>query len=759
VSGDVPVPGELAPGTVIAGYRVEAPIGAGGMAAVYRARDERLPRAAALKVIAPQWAGDPVFRKRFIAESRAAAKVDHPNVIPVYKAGEDGDVLFLAMRLVAGGDLTGVLHREGPRGLAPGRALELLEPVASALDAAHAAGLVHRDVKPANILIDTGPGVPGGAEHVYLSDFGITKDVQADADLTRTGQFLGTPFYAAPEQARGERGIDGRADQYALGCVAFQLLTGRPPFERDSDVAVLAAHLTDPPPALSRRRPDLPAAAGSVLARVLAKAPADRYPSCRDFTGALAAALAGTAGGPRSWAGRHRGVLISGAASAAMAAGAAALIVTLVVQGPNGTVGENTAGTGAAGPASTFPATPAPAVPAASAAPSPGPGVASNPSSASSFGQVGDQLGSLVATLANPGPVTLDSGTIQLAVAPDGTTLAAGDANGTVYLWNLSTRKRVASLPDPEPTLRALIPVTFSPIPLPSISLGPSGLVVVPPPTASATGNPNPYAPTGGIGQLAFAPGTDGGVLAAGDMDGSVYLWDTRAQAITGTLSPPGQVRSGSTYKLREVNAMAFSPGGSTLAVADIDGSVDLWSTASRAVFGTLPDRKGAFVESLAFAPDGTTLATGNGDGTITLWDIVTGKVIATLNDRDADEGVNALAFSPDGRILVAGDEDGSAYLWNVPARKLAGTLADPRGNEGVTAVAFAPDGKAVAVGNANGSVSVWLIASRTQAAGFFGPGAQGVSSLAFTPGGTLLADGDADGSVYLWRITAQEAK
>ena len=194
-------PGALAglrAGSPVAGYRLEARVGAGGMAVVFRARDQRLGRLVALKVLAPALAADEVFRRRFIAESRAAAAVDDPHIIPVYEAGEAGGVLFIAMRFVIGGDLRRVLQREGP--LPPGRAAEFLSPVASALDAAHGAGLVHRDVKPANILVDARPGRP---DHVYLSDFGVSKGAVSSVSLTGTGQFLGTPEYSAPEQVQG----------------------------------------------------------------------------------------------------------------------------------------------------------------------------------------------------------------------------------------------------------------------------------------------------------------------------------------------------------------------------------------------------------------------------------------------------------------------------------------------------------------------------------------------------------------------------
>jgi serine/threonine protein kinase len=273
---------EFRAGRPLGGYRLEEPIGAGGMAVVFRARDERLGRLVALKILARGVAEDQEFRRRFIAESRAAAKVEHPHIIPVYEAGEADGMLFIAMRFVVGGDLRRVLEREGA--LAPGRAVEFISPVASALDAAHRAGLVHRDVKPANILVDASPDRP---DHVYLSDFGVSKGALSSA--SRTGHFLGTPNYSAPEQIQG-LAVDG-SDQYALACVAYQLLTGEVPFERDQDMAVLYAHVSEPPPSLVARRPDLPSAADRVLARALAKAPENRYGCCREFAEALREAL------------------------------------------------------------------------------------------------------------------------------------------------------------------------------------------------------------------------------------------------------------------------------------------------------------------------------------------------------------------------------------------------------------------------------------------------------------------------------------
>jgi serine/threonine-protein kinase len=272
-------------GARIAGYRLEEKIGMGGMAVVFRAHDERLNRQVGLKILAPVLASDMAFRQRFIRESRAAAAVDDPNIIPVYEAGESEGVLFIAMRLVRGGDLRSLVARHGP--LPPDRAEWIVSAVASALDASHAAGLVHRDVKPANMLLDVRPGRP---DHVYLSDFGLTKGSLSSSSLTGSGHFLGTVDYAAPEQIQGGE-VDGRTDQYALGCAAFELLCGRPPFQRDQGLAAVYAHLSEPPPSLASLRTELPAKIDEVFARVLAKSPANRYSCCQEFADALRSAL------------------------------------------------------------------------------------------------------------------------------------------------------------------------------------------------------------------------------------------------------------------------------------------------------------------------------------------------------------------------------------------------------------------------------------------------------------------------------------
>lgn len=276
-------------GASVAGYRIEAVAGQGGMGVVYRARQVALDRVVALKLIAPELAREEGFRARFERESRIAASLDHPNVIPVYEAGSDGDRLFIAMRFVDGTDLGRMLAASGA--LEPRLAAELVAQAGSALDSAHARGLVHRDVKPANLLVT---GASGTRPHVYLTDFGLARRDGSSTALTTTGQWMGTPDYAAPEQIDGYD-LTGAADVYALGCVLFAALAGTPPFADRARMAKAGAHLHEPPPTLRSVAPSVPLAFEPVVARALAKRPEDRFASAGELGEAALAAAAAAA--------------------------------------------------------------------------------------------------------------------------------------------------------------------------------------------------------------------------------------------------------------------------------------------------------------------------------------------------------------------------------------------------------------------------------------------------------------------------------
>ena len=274
---------EAAIGSEIAGHRLEAVAGRGGMGVVYKATQLKLNRTVGLKLIAADLAADPSFRERFEHESEIAAQIEHPHVIPLYEAGEHDGQLYITMRYVEGTDLRAMIEREGA--LPPAKAADILAQVCGALDAAHARGLVHRDIKPANVLIAGTSEEP----YAYLTDFGLTKQAATSSGMTKTGMFVGTLDYIAPEQLQGAP-VDARADVYALGCLLYQMLTGQVPYPRDTEPAKMWAHMQEPPPPMSETAPHVPDAFDEVVGRAMAKTPDERYPSAGDLARATKAA-------------------------------------------------------------------------------------------------------------------------------------------------------------------------------------------------------------------------------------------------------------------------------------------------------------------------------------------------------------------------------------------------------------------------------------------------------------------------------------
>jgi serine/threonine protein kinase len=716
------LPGGFPTGAQVAGFRLERPLGRGGMAVVYLARDERLDRLVALKVLAPALAADEAFRTRFIRESRAAAAVDHPHIIPVFEAGEAGGVLFIAMRYVPGGDVGSIVRREGPLSL--GRAVSVIGQVGSALDAAHAAGLLHRDVKPGNMLVDGGLG---RAEHVYLADFGLSKKtLAASVGLTGTGQFLGTLDYVAPEQIQG-RAADGRTDQYGLACAAFELLAGAPPFQREEATAVIYAHLADPPPPVTSRRADLPPGLDEVLARALAKEPAGRYPCCRDFADALQRALGAAPPRPVVPAAEQpapdhpptqAAPASDGRAPAAGAAAGTASRPYAEASLPTQDIPIPAQPSGAGTAAPTVPAPPAASEPVADR-------TVSGPDS-------------YPATTASPGPHARDDDQPPAAPGPAAPQQATPQPPATAappsspsVSQALPKRRRVWLLAGAAAVIAAGVGV--------AVSRSGSGLPATMLSPATTLADPDGAS----VDAVAFGPG--GTTLAAGDGNGSIYLWDTATRSVTALLTDPGGGGA--------VDSVAFGPGETTLATGSGNGSTYLWDTSAASITGsvtaTLTDPGSKGVDSVAFGPGGTTLAAGDGNGSTYLWNTATGKITATLTDPGS-AGVNAVAFGPGGTTLATGDGNGSTYLWDTATGKLTATLTDP-GRTGVQSVAFGPGGTTLAAGDHDGSTYLWDTATRKLTATLTDPGRTGVQSVAFGPGGTTLATGDHDGSTYLW--------
>jgi serine/threonine protein kinase len=690
-------------------YRLVRELGRGGMGVVWLAEDQLVGRQVAVKELRPpQGLADQdraVHAQRALQEARSAARVHHPGAVELFDVlpgNQTDDAVYLIMELVEGPTLAEIIERGGPL---PGPqvaafGLQLL----SVLEAAHALGVVHRDVKPANIIIAAG--------QVKLTDFGIAHSV-GDPRLTRTG-VMGTQAYLAPELFESAP-ITPAADLWSLGATLYHATEGRGPFERATTGATLRAILIDDLPALACA-PPLAAAITGLLQRDPARratasqaraylgqvtglaAPQSPQPGPRPAQGRTSppgphpapagrpqptwqqarTTLSPSAppprqpvpgvpgpGGPRH--GRRLPIRLTVTAAALAAAVVAVVPVLMLRSGP------------------------------ASAHHRPRPRASASYPAAGSYPAV---------TLTDPGGSNSDAGVTSDAFSPDDKTLAVGDGDDRTYLWDVATQRITATLADP------------------------------------GTG-PHP-----GVDSVAFSP--DGQTLAVGDDNGSTYLWDPATRRIIATLTNPG--RKGG------VSSVAFSPDGQTLAVGEADGSTYLWDVTTGQLTAKLTDTGGSDdedVNSVAFSPDGQTLAAGDEDSITYLWNVATHQSITTLTDPAGSAGVISVAFSPDGQTLAVADGNGNTYLWDVAAGQLTGTLADPQDVGGdVESVAFSPDGKTLAFGDDNNTIYLWNMATRRIVDTLTDPGSNNsaVSPVVFSHDGKTLATGDED-STYLWKV------
>jgi DNA-binding beta-propeller fold protein YncE len=692
---------EFAIGSQVAGYRLDEQIGRGGMAVVYRAQDPRLDRPVALKILAPDLARDESFRQRFIRESRAAAAVDHPHIIPVFGAGEAAGVLFIAMRYVEGGDVGTLIDQAGPLPVA--RAVRIIAQVASALDAAHARGLVHRDIKPRNFLLDSSDG----ADHVYLSDFGLSKQALSSSHLTATGQFLGTLDYVAPEQIES-RPVDGRVDLYALACATFEMLSGSPPFKREQRLAVLWAQLSEPPPALTARRPDLPPAVDGVLAKAMAKSPDDRYPRCLDFVAALRDACGlgtgdlGTGDTPRIGtpspgpAGPVRGdgetVPQAGPPGPGGTEAGLAGVASASLAEPPGDAGPAQPGSppqlpgdaGPAQPASEPPGPPRPATEAARPAQLPGDAGPAQPDSParppddagpaqpdSAAQPAGEPAGpprpaTEAARRARPPREIIGPWTAAGAGARGaGTGGGAGAGGGSWTGWGAAAgtdpqgggREDQATQPGRQtrPGGREPSRSGWPPGPPPLAPLTPSG----PPP-----GRPRWRSPAALVVGCVAVLGLAGGAYAVTRGGGN-----TGTNTNTAALSPPGCLASNaSAPPLGNIRTNLVRVPGQPWAVVTAKGG---WS------FLTLPSGSGS---SIAVMRDGSGLSP---------------SFVRSIAVEGAPRGAT---ITPDGRYLLAGDNAGAVVIDVAQAEQggpnpIAGSLTSPGGSGG-DQVRLTPDGR-----------------------------------------------------------------
>jgi serine/threonine-protein kinase len=724
-----------AAGAVVAGYRLEDRIGEGGMAVVYRAHDVRLNRRVAVKLLAPALAGDPGFRQRFTGEALAAAAVDDPHIIPVFEAGEAAGVLFIAMRYVDGGDVLSLVRREGPLALA--RAAAIISPVASALDAAHAAGLVHRDVKPANMLLDVRPGRP---DHVYLSDFGLSKASLAASGLTGTGHFIGTLDYISPEQIEG-RPVDGRADQYALACAAFEMLAGQPPFPRDQGLAVVAAHLSTPPPPVSSRRPGLPAGVDEVLARALAKAPSDRFASCGDFAEALRAALG-----------------LAPYDDTGSAARPARRTPTQVATPP-------------AKPAAV---TPDPSAvtsePADSSRPRPGAGDV--PRTGSAPGREGAWAATVDASQAGVRPrrepVPSAPGPRPEPGYPAAGVAAPVPRPDQVKGWRPNRRVSVIAAAGAALAAAAIIAVVISlgstPTGHRSASTGhgsastghgstPTGhgstpiALVLPPSTAYVTNYlGNTVTPidvaTGTAGSPITGVNNPGAIATAPDGK-TAYVTSFFGDAVTPIDLATGSVGTPIVVG-NDPEAIAITPDGKTAYVvispdngnSNGNGAVTPIDLATGSVGH--PIQVGNEPDAIAITRDGATAyVVNNGSGTVTPIDLATGSAGTPIQVGNQPD---AVAFTPDGQTAYVVNSETSGNNGTVtPIDVATGIAGTPiQVGQGPDAIAITPDGKTAYVANLDGTTGVTPIDLATGSAGAQIPG-RDCDAIAVTPDGKTV--------------------
>ncbi len=651
----------------IGAFEVIRVLGRGGMGVVLHGFDPDLHRDVALKVLDPQLASNDLARQRFCREARAAAAVSHDNLVAVHLVDEDekSGLPFLVMQLVHGESLEQRLKRVGR--LSVEEAVRIGMQTAAGLAAAHAQGLIHRDIKPGNILLEA------GTDKVKLTDFGLARTTE-DLRLTRTGFVAGTPLYMAPEQARGDE-IDHRADLFSLGSVLYEALAGRPPFEGKTPLAVLRRVADEAHPSLRRLNPEVPPCLEETIDKLLAKDPADRFQTATEVLELFAQALVQH--------GKLSPLEVPAEAACAVAQSSpkasprarrkvcmrtvAALAAVFVAGGVVGGVGVWEL-----------------------AAPRP---------DARSYGPPVLPVNPVGGPAADDGPDSKwrlpgNAGAIlSVAVTPDGNTLATGIESGRVTIWDVPHQQVRFDLHPPtadrQPAHKGVVwAVEFSADGTQLVSASDDGMVKV---WDTATGQQLKALPIGTpVRSAAVSP--SGVWVALGDRLGTVRVFDlTEDKEIL-------HYEQEST-----VNGVAFAPDGLSVASVGTDGSVLVWDIPGNRKRLALTGHTGP-VYGLAFSPDGKRLATASWDRTVIVWDTKNGSVLNKIAAHD--EGVWAVAFAPCGQVLATVGQDGKIKVWDAENGKLLATFGRHRGT--VHAIRFNKDGAQLITGGRDGDVRVW---------------------------------------------------